>query len=266
LAALGRGVESRQIDCEVEELRAFLRGGPEQAGEMRTWAERGLTSLGVDPETCSFVVEEVEDGRWVERFQASLQPFAIGTGFTVHPRGRVETQDGREPLLLIPGRAFGTGEHTTTQLCTEQLERRVVTGQSWLDLGCGTGILLLIARVLGAQRLCGVEIDGEAVAVARNVLSLNAATDRCEIHEGGIESVPSGPWDGVICNISAVFSLMHVAELAALPREGGLLMVSGILGEDLPALAAEFLATGMREIERVVREPWGILVLERPRG
>jgi len=264
LATLGAGVESRPVDRHVEELHAFVAGGPEQAAGMRAWAERRLAAMGVDLDACSFAIDEVEDGRWVERYQESLQPFHVGMRFTVHPRGRIEIEDGREPLLLVPGRAFGTGEHATTQLCAEQLERLVRPGQAWLDLGCGTGILLLVARALGAARLHGVEIDPEAVEVARNVLSLNGSVDRCEVHEGGIEMAGQGKWDGAICNISTTFVRMHVAQLAALPRPGGVLVVSGVLQEDLPELVRAFAATGLREIQRADREPWAVLILEQP--
>ncbi len=263
LAALGRGVESKPVDSRFEEIRAFLRGGRGQADEMRRWAERRLDAMGVDLELCSFADEEVEDGRWVERYQEALRPFPIGKGFTVHPRGRIETDDGRKPLLLVPGRAFGTGEHATTQLCTEQLERRVRPGQAWLDVGCGSGILLLVARALGAGRLAGVEIDPEAVVVARGVLERNGAPQGCEVREGGLEDRPRGPWDGVICNISTTFARMHVEPLAKAPKPGGLLLVSGILRDDVTELSGAFAAAGMREIERVHRAPWSLLVVER---
>jgi ribosomal protein L11 methyltransferase len=262
LGALGRGVESRRIDPCNEEIRAFLTSRA-QAPAMRAWTERGLAQRGVALDAAAIHVEEVEDGRWVERYQESLQPFTLGSRFTVHPRGRVEIEDGREPLLLVPGRAFGTGEHATTQLCTEQLERHVADGSRWLDLGCGTGILLLVALAAGARQALGVEIDPDAVEVARGVLAGNGAGERAAVRCGGLEQVEPGVWDGAICNISSTFSRMHAPELAALPRRGGWLVISGILEEDLDGLAADFRAAGMREVERRTRGPWGVLVLEK---
>jgi ribosomal protein L11 methyltransferase len=262
LGALGRGVESRRLDHRDEEIRAFLTSR-DQAPVMRAWAERGLERLGVDSGATGMRIEEVEDGRWVERYQESLQPFTLGRRFTVHPRGRVEVEDGRAPLLLIPGRAFGTGEHATTQLCAEQLEDLVDAGSRWVDLGCGTGILLLVAIAGGAREALGVEIDPDAVDVAREVLAGNGAGERATVLCGGLEQVERGVWDGAICNISSTFSRMHVADLAELPRPGGVLLVSGVLEEDLDGLAADFSRAGMREIERRTRRPWGLLSLER---
>ena len=262
LAAIGRGVESRRVDHRVEELRAFLISR-DQAASMRAWAERRLAAMGVDRAACSFRVEVVEDGRWVERYQRSLRPFPFGSRFTVHPRGRVETQDGRLPLLLVPGRAFGTGEHATTQLVAEQLERRVEDGQAWLDLGCGSGILLLVALACGAREALGIEIDKEAVQVARDVLRRNDAGAGARVRQGGLECADAGRWDGTICNISTTFARMHVRQLAALPRTGGLLILAGILEEDAALLSRAFAAVGLREVERAARAPWGVLVLER---
>ncbi len=263
LAALGRGVESRPVDRRMEEIRAFTSAGSGDAGPLRTWATRRLASLGFDRESFTCDVEQVDDGHWVERYQESLRPFRIGTRFTVHPRGRIEVDDGRVPLLLVPGRAFGTGEHATTQLCIERLEHVVRPGQRWLDVGCGSGILLLVARALGAGACVGIEIDPDAVEIARNVLSRNEALD-CEIQEGGLDRAARGAWDGAICNISTTFARMHVAALAALPRPGGTLIVSGVLQADLPGLSSRFAGAGLHEIDRAARGPWGLLVLAVP--
>lgn len=262
LAALGRGVEIRRVDDRFDEIHAFL-DGPDQAAAMSAWAARGLAALGLDVDAAGLRVEGVEDGRWVERYQEALRPFPVGRRFTVYPRGRVEANDGRVPLLLIPGRAFGTGEHATTQLCVEQLEQRVTAGSAWIDLGCGTGILLLVATMSGATRALGVEIDPAAVEVAREVLVENGAATRAEVLCGGIETVRPGTWDGAICNISSPFAREHVRQLADLPRPGGLLLVCGILEQDGAELAGAFADRGMREIDRRARSPWALLVLER---
>ena len=202
LAVLGIGVESRvhPENVEVEELTAFLRR-PEQEGEMRGWVERRVRDLGGDPATLQMRVEVVDDGHWVERFQAGLEPFELGQSYVVFPRGRIESDHKeRRPLLLIPGRAFGTGEHATTQLCVEQLESRVQPGDRWLDLGCGTGILLLVAAAEGATELLGIEIDPEATEVAGEVVRSNRALvesrSKIDILCGGMEKIPGGEWDG----------------------------------------------------------------------
>ncbi len=264
LAALGRGVESRRIDHRTEEIRAFLGNEPDDATMLRDWALHRLAALDVDSSRFTCRVERVDDGNWVERYQESLRPFSLGARFTVHPRGRIETDDGREPLLLIPGRAFGTGEHATTQLCVERLEAVVRPGQRWLDIGCGSGILLLVARALGAAGCVGVEIDPDAAAVARDVVTRNGVTE-CEILEGGLERAVAGEWDGVVCNISTTFVRMHVAELATLPRRGGTLLVSGVLSEDVSELSSLFSDHGLRESGRDGRDPWGLIAFSVPR-
>ena len=129
LAGWARGFEVRPGAGARCGLDVYLRS--QQSGERaRSIAWQVLQEAGVDPAGCACTLDPVEDGRWVERYQASLQPVPIGRRFTVHPAGRIGVDDGREPLLLVPGRAFGTGEHATTQLCVEQLERRVEAGSS----------------------------------------------------------------------------------------------------------------------------------------
>ena len=165
--------------------------------------------------------------------------------------------------MLVPGRAFGTGEHATTQLCAEQLERCVQPGQHWLDLGCGSGILLLVAREFGVGRALGLEIDPAAVTTATEVLRGNGGHASIEVREGVLDDAPRGCWDGVICNISTVFLRMHLVDLAGLPQHGGLLILSGLLEEDLDEVAARLPAAGLRELRRETRSAWAVLVAER---
>ena len=209
LAVLGLGVETRD-----EELVAYLTD-PSKADDLRRWIEQRIEREGLDPSSVPSRVETVADGRWVERYQAGLDPFPLGERFTVYPRGTIEGDPGeRQPLLLVPGRAFGTGEHATTQLCVEQLERRVRDGDRWLDLGCGTGVLLLVARACGAAHGFGIEIDPDAVEVAQEVVASNGDVDEIEIVCGGIDEAKEGCWDGAICNISATFTRMHLDDLS----------------------------------------------------
>ena len=80
---------------------------------------------------------------------------------------------GKLNIRLVPGRAFGTGEHPTTRLCRRVLEQRVRRGRRWLDLGGGSGILTTVSLLLGASEVVCADTDPEAVSVAREVLEAN---------------------------------------------------------------------------------------------
>ena len=124
-----------------------------------------------------------------------------------------------------------------------------------------------MAAAEGATGLLGVEIDPEAAEVAGEVVRSNQALiapqSKMELLCGGMEAIPGGEWDGAICNISATFTRMHLDRLAELPRIGGLLMISGILSDDLDEVASRLAGHRLIEIERRLRGPWAVLVAER---
>ena len=213
------------------------------------------------------VVSSVEEEPWVERFQAGLAPFDLASRFRVLPRSDAEERDsGRIPLRLTPGRAFGTGEHPTTALCVELLEQSVAPGSRWLDLGCGTAILALVAAHLGASRVEALDNDPEAVAVAHRVLAGNGEpARRVRASCGTLDDVSPRRFDGIAANLALPFFLVHASALAARLEPGGLVIASGFLDSDVPAVARALRAAGLRAGAARVRGEWAALAAERER-
>ena len=181
----------------------------------------------------------------------------------VDPTGRGVPAGRRIPIRLVPGRAFGTGEHATTQLCAEQLERQVVRGSRWLDLGCGTGLLCIVAAGCGAGEVLALDVDPEAVRVARAVLRDNRPSARVVLALGSLETAATRLWDGIVVNINVAFLLGAAASLAARLEAGGWLIASGFLVDDVPALLDTFGRAGLSEHRRLERRSWAALVLQR---
>lgn len=257
------GVQFHEAAIGATRVHVYLRE-PYTVDQALTAAQQVLEGYKLNPSSCELHIERVEDGHWVERYQASLQPFDLGQGFVVWPAGSGPRSGERVPLKLVPGRAFGTGEHPTTQTCTEQLEQHVRSGSRWLDLGCGTGILSLVAWHVGATEVLGCDLDPVAVDVARETAQLNGNPSGVTFRVGSATEPPSThPFDGVVCNISASFLLTYGREVAAMIVDGGLLIASGFLVEDIEQLLGQFSQLGLRELARVERPPWAVLVLER---
>jgi ribosomal protein L11 methyltransferase len=241
-----------------------------QAAEAsRERAERALMALGCDPSGCDLGVEAVPDERWAERYQASLAPFDVGTRFRIHPSGRLPEEGdpgGREPILLVPGRAFGTGEHPTTRLCVEALEDEVGAAERWVDLGTGTGVLAVAAWRCGAGSVEAVDDDPEAVAVARETFAANGLEDVIAPRLGSIEALGEDAAHGIVANIAAPFFLDPATARAALARlrGGGRLLASGILDYEAPAVEASLSRAGFSVRGRRTHPPWALIVAERP--
>ena len=227
-------------------------------------AHEALRAQGLDPAACRVRVVEIPDGRWAERWQEGLRPFPLGTRFAVHPSGRQqEGFEERTPILLIPGRAFGTGEHGTTRLAVETLERHVAPGSHWLDLGTGTGLLALVARHLGAGTVVARDNDRDAVEVAREVLEANGE-ETIDLALGSMEGLAPASFDGIAANIVAPFFLGHAPEVAALLRPGGVLLATGLLEEEGTQVGQALEAAGLRLEGRESDLPWILLVARKP--
>jgi len=138
-------------------------------------------------------------------------------------------------LRIDPGMAFGTGGHETTRLCLELLEKIIDGGcqgesPSLLDLGTGSGILAMAASRLGCGRILALDIDPEAVEVARENLTLNDLGDAVECGTVPLESLDEN-FDIILANILAEELVRLAPSLAARLNPGGALILSGILAE-----------------------------------
>ena len=226
---------------------------------------RRYAALGFERRAACPRIERVRDERWVERYQETLRPFAIGRRFWIDPTGvaREPAPTGRIAIRLTPGRAFGTGEHATTRLCVRALEDRVRAGARWLDLGCGTGILALVAWHCGARSVRAVDHDPEAVSVAREVLRANGLADRIEVAETGAASGVGERWDGVVANLDEATLVAAARPIARLLVPGGLLVGSGFLEPDATRVADAIGVVGFERSESRVDDGWAAVVWNR---
>ncbi len=227
-------------------------------------ARRVLAAHGLAPEGCAARVESVGDGQWVERYQQGLRPFPLGRRFVVEPTGAGgPAVRGRIALRLVPGRAFGTGEHATTRLCAEALERWVRPGESWADLGTGSGILAMVALHCGASRVEALDVDPEAVEVAREVLRANGLDRAVRLSVGSAEGWDAPRVRGAVANIETSYFLERSGELAAVVEPGGLLIAAGFLTGQRAAVERALRHAGCRTVEHERRDGWSALVLRR---
>ncbi len=232
---------------------------------LQTALTAALNRLGIESVEERQTVRSVPDGRWVETYQESLRPFTAGERFVIHP-GDEPPDPGatRIPIVLVPGRAFGTGEHATTRLCLSALETAVVCGSRWLDVGCGSGILSVAAAKLGATAVSALDNDRDSVGVCREVLAANGVSGTVQVLEGSLERIDGPGYDGVVVNIHAPFFMKYATDLRKLLSPGGALICTGFLESDIPEISCVLQDAGLKIRACLQDGGWGLILAETP--
>lgn len=195
-------------------------------------------------------IERIGQGDWATAWKAHFKPFFLASDVVVRPSWESYTPAGDEKIVVLdPGMAFGTGQHDSTRFCAEflsEIRRADPRLTSIIDVGCGSGILALVAGKLGFAEVTGIDNDPEAVRVALENRARNADCStvqflKCEddlsVRHPQMLSFPA---DVVVANIIAEALCELKPRLLALVKPGGLLVLSGILVERASLVEAAF--------------------------
>ncbi|MHA3904019.1 50S ribosomal protein L11 methyltransferase [Castellaniella sp. WN] len=245
---LSVSVEDADGDTEHEQA---LFGEPGTEPEVLAWRRNRLVALLADgddpalllaaldglagpaPGADDWFLRDVPDADWVRLTQSQFGPIVVSERIWIVPSWHRDdaglpsagARDGVVRIELDPGLAFGTGSHPTTHLCLEWLAAHLQGGETVLDYGCGSGILAIAARLLGAGPTRGVDIDEQAVlATARN-----AAANRVDVQACPPDALPAGTSQVVVANILSNPLKLLAPMLAARVAPGGRLALSGVL-------------------------------------
>lgn len=175
----------------------------------------------------------IADQAWAEAWKERWHPLQFAHGLCVCPTWCTPPVGATQVIFVDPGQAFGTGTHETTALCLDWLSGHAgLTGRRVIDYGCGSGILALAAARLGAASVLAVDVDDDALAVARDNVRRNACEQSIRI--GGPELVAGVEADVVIANILLQPLLALAPRFAALLPPAGQLVLAGILIHQVP--------------------------------
>lgn len=212
-------------------------------------------------------IDHVEDLDWSSAWKKYFTPIPIGTRFVILPSWLADEPHPAEPIIIEPKMAFGTGHHQSTVLCLEALDQLasqgiLQPGQTFLDLGTGSGILGIAAAKLGLKGL-GLDIDPIAIDNALENASLNAVHKNLALEVGTINQVKAGQqFDLILANILAN-PLMDMAQvIISHLAQPGVLVLSGILVEQALPVAQTYTALGLPEPEITQSQEWARLVFK----
>jgi ribosomal protein L11 methyltransferase len=204
----------------------------------------------------------IEETNWMAAWKAHYKPVEIGGKILILPAWVDIPQTNRIWLKIDPGMAFGTGTHPTTQLSLMLLEKFLRPGDSLLDVGCGSGILTVAARKLGADEAYGIDIDPKAVEISRRTAKDNNVLENLHFETGSVSEVRGGllpirQAPVVVANILTHILIRLLDDgMAKLVAPGGVLLLSGILEEKEREITAALEKHDLRVTEKLVIEDW----------
>lgn len=215
-----------------------------------------------DRELGEAILSEIDDEDWKNNWKSFYKTIEIGKRIVIKPKWEeYENKDNRIVIELDPGMAFGTGGHETTRLCLEAIEKNLKGNDSVLDMGCGSGILSIASKKLGAGKVLGADYDKKAVEISIE----NAESEGVDVEYrySDLFSNIEGTYDLIIANIIAEIVVKLVDELDNYLNEDGIFIASGILEEKSHLVEESLVKNNFEILEKNSENEWVAIIARR---
>ena len=213
----------------------------------------------------SFSAAQVEQQNWNAEWESEWEAVDVGGERPLRIRAshHEPAPEGVLDVVIAPRMSFGTGHHTTTALMAQTIASMGVEGQSGLDMGCGTGVLAIVAIGCGAERMMAVDIDDWACDSCRDSMALSGVAERIDVRCGSIDAVRGEHYDFVVANINRNILIDMMPSFAELLGAGGRLLMSGFLVEDVAIIESKAAAYGFESVEQKSCDGWAVVMCRK---
>jgi ribosomal protein L11 methyltransferase len=216
----------------------------------------------ITPITTSW--KSLERKNWNEEWEKSYEPIEVGNQVRVRATFHEPNPTFKYDLLIQPKMSFGTGHHETTWLVMNEQLSLPHNGLSIMDVGCGTGILAILAYKLGATKLLGFDIDEWAVENTQENFAMNNLPKEAEVFQGTIDGVSSElSFGGILANINRNILLAEIPKYVSHLKAGGWLVTSGFYETDQADIERCAEENGLKKIRSNTRNQWATVVFEK---
>lgn len=208
-------------------------------------------------------IQFVDEEDWANNWKSFYYTQKIGDRLIVKPSWEeYNPAEGEIIMNLDPGMAFGTGTHETTNMCLVQLEKYMKDGDIVYDIGCGSGILSIAAKLLGAKKVVGVDLDPMCIRVSNENAEINEVD--IEFIEGDLFTGVIGKADLIVSNIIAEIIVDLIDQIKDYLVAGGIFITSGIIVEKAHLVKAKLESSGFELVEEKIENGWTSIVARLP--
>ena len=203
------------------------------------------------------------DEDWQDEWKKYFHTVNITDNIVIKPSwDEYEPSDNEIVVEIDPGLAFGTGTHETTSLCVEFLEKYAQNKKKLLDIGCGSGILMLIGKKLGVEKVVGIDIDEKINDVVLENFSKNGINDNFQVIIGNLVDNVNEKYDLVVSNILVDVLEKLLEDIENALEKGAIVIISGILNEKEAAFLKKAKNYNLKQIDRKDKNNWVSLVFK----
>lgn len=209
----------------------------------------------------------LDDNDWAESWKAYYKPFKIGDKILIKPSWEdVDIEEDDMVIELDPGMAFGTGTHETTWMCTEALEKYMKPSDTVYDIGCGSGILSIVAAKLGAKNVVGVDLDPVCISTSRENILRNNVEEIIDIRQGDLFEVLEEKSDIIVSNIIAEIIAKMSGDLKSYLKDEGIFISSGIILDKIQLVENALISNGFTIVDIIRKNEWACIISKNSVG
>ena len=223
-------------------------------------------SAMLEQQTFKYEWQEVEQQNWNAEWESGFEAVDVAGERPIRIRAphHQAPEHGVMDVVIAPRMSFGTGHHATTALMSQSIAELALEGKRGLDMGCGTGVLAIVAVKCGAKQMVAVDIDEWACDSCRDSIALSGVQEHVEVRCGSIESVlECEQFDFVVANINRNILVSMMPRFGELVCKGGELLCSGFLREDVVHIESSARECGFEMVDDVERDGWVVVKCKR---
>ncbi|MDF2453544.1 MAG: ribosomal protein methyltransferase [Bacteroidota bacterium] len=225
--------------------------------------ENLVKELSFDDFIFSYTRTVIPKTNWNEEWEKSFEPVYVNDLVCIRAHFHPKSEAAKHDIIITPKMSFGTGHHDTTWLVSKTMFSLNFKGSHVLDMGCGTGILAILAKKLGATKISGIDIDDWSIENSIENAGINNAAD-IEFKKGDASLLPSKEtYDIILANINKNVLKKDIPSYFKCLKSGGYLLLSGFFTADVEELKSLALNIGFIFEESYSKNEWAVIKLKK---